>query len=308
MEPPEKRIGRIVGDGLQLKNILHISLYVVVYLAADVKTGDQYALKAMSKVNTKDIGLERLATSQKRGMRLQQRVSAHPNVLSVLKIIDEPDCTYYVLDYHSEGDLFDNILERKRYVGEDDLAKQVFLQILDAVDFCHSIQLYHRHLTPENILVSGHGRNVKLSGFGCAVSYDDPNPLTRIDPTYEAPGKIPDCATGTITNRSTFVIVEISNLMRHRTPNLRIWKYCDIWSLGILLVILVTGKIPWEEASTEDPAYQAYLRNPDYLKTGLPLSDELNNILRRIFAHNPRKRISLSELKTQIRACSQFTA
>ncbi len=81
----------------------------------------------------------------------------------------------------------------------------------------------------------------------------------------------------------------------------------DVWSLGVILVNLTCGRNPWKQASAEDSTYRAYTRNPDFLKTILPLSDELNDILGRIFNANPDQRITLAELKESIRRCERFT-
>jgi len=47
------------------------------------------------------------------------RPSAHPNIVSMLKIVDDKDCTYVILEYCPEGDLFSNITERGLYVSDD---------------------------------------------------------------------------------------------------------------------------------------------------------------------------------------------
>jgi serine/threonine protein kinase len=75
----------------------------------------------------------------------------------------------------------------------------------------------------------------------------------------------------------------------------------------VILVNLTCGRNPWKQASCEDSTYRAFSKNPDFLKTILPLSDELNSILGMIFESNPEKRISVSELKVRIRACQTFT-
>lgn len=82
----------------------------------------------------------------------------------------------------------------------------------------------------------------------------------------------------------------------------------DIWSLGVILVNLTCGRNPWKQASSEDSTYKAFTRNRDFLKTILPLSDELNVILGMIFERNPENRITVSELKQRIMACSRFSA
>lgn len=81
----------------------------------------------------------------------------------------------------------------------------------------------------------------------------------------------------------------------------------DVWSLGVILVNLTCGRNPWKQASAEDSTYRAFAGNPEFLKTILPLTDELNHILRRIFERNPDHRITLSELRSRIVACPRLT-
>ena len=81
----------------------------------------------------------------------------------------------------------------------------------------------------------------------------------------------------------------------------------DVWSLGVILVNLCCGRNPWKRASPEDPTFLAYLKDPGFLKTILPLSSEQNAILRRVFECDPRKRISIPELRHLILECPRFT-
>lgn len=80
-----------------------------------------------------------------------------------------------------------------------------------------------------------------------------------------------------------------------------------MWSLGVILVNLTCGRNPWKQASFEDHTFRAFSRSPDFLKTILPITDELNDILGRIFVRNPDERITLPELRARILACSRFT-
>lgn len=70
---------------------------------------------------------------------------------------------------------------------------------------------------------------------------------------------------------------------------------------------LTCGRNPWKQASYEDSTYRAYTKSQDFLKTILPVSDELNDILGRIFTRNPDERITLPELRSRILSCSRFT-
>jgi len=283
---PEERVGRYLSGSLRLTRILGTGAYGVVYSAVDVHTNIQYAVKTLSKYNADGTPLDqRQVAFQAREIRLHYSASAHPNVVSMLKIIDDPDCIYVILEYCPEGDLFYNITECGQYVGKDELAKRVFLQILDAVEHCHSLGIYHRDLKPENILVSDQGETVKLADFGLATSSD----------------RSEDYGCG-----STFYMSPECLDHSSRRP----WYYCapnDVWSLGVILVNLTCGRNPWKQASFEDSTYRAYTRNQGFLKTILPLSDELNDILGRIFTRDPCQRITLPELRARIVACSRFT-
>ena len=82
----------------------------------------------------------------------------------------------------------------------------------------------------------------------------------------------------------------------------------DIWSLGVILVNLACGRNPWKRASAEDPTFKAFLKDPHFLSSILPISSELETILGRIFECNPAKRITLMELQHLILACDSFTS
>lgn len=75
----------------------------------------------------------------------------------------------------------------------------------------------------------------------------------------------------------------------------------------MILVNLTCRRNPWKLASPEDASYRAFIYNPEFLKTILPISDELNQILGRIFTHNPAERITLPQLRKAILACPRFT-
>lgn len=81
----------------------------------------------------------------------------------------------------------------------------------------------------------------------------------------------------------------------------------DVWSLGVILVNLTCGRNPWKRASVEDSTFQAYLKDPFFLKTILPLSSEMVSILSRVFELDPMKRISIPELRQLILECPRFT-
>lgn len=186
---PEERLGRLLEGKLQLTDILGTGAYGVVYLAVDIKNGQKYAVKCLSKFNPDGTPLEpRQCAYQQREIRLHYQASTHSNVVQMLKIVSDPDCIYVILEYCPEGDLFLNITERGQYVGKDELSRNIFLQILDAVEHCHNLGIYHRDLKPENILVTNHGDTVKLADFGLATSEDRSEDYGCGSTFYMSPG------------------------------------------------------------------------------------------------------------------------
>lgn len=81
----------------------------------------------------------------------------------------------------------------------------------------------------------------------------------------------------------------------------------DVWSLGVILVNLTCGRNPWKRASMEDSTFKSFMRDSSFLQSILPLSDELSSILRRIFEVDPRRRITIPELRNRIIGCPKFT-
>ncbi|KAH6678214.1 putative negative regulator of sexual conjugation and meiosis [Halenospora varia] len=274
---PESRIGIFLGKSLQLKGILGTGAYGVVYSAFDYSSYAWYAVKALSKFNPNGEPLDRRQREfQSREIQLHYAASAHPNIVSMLKIVDDPDCTYVILEYCPEGDLFSNITERGLYVSNDALVQRAFLQILDAVEHCHRLGIYHRDLKPENILVSNSGHDVLLADFGLATTDSLSEDHECLDQSSRKPSY--RCA-----------------------PN-------DVWSLGVILVNLTCGRNPWKQASDEDSTYRAFKKDKNFLKSILPLSDELNDILGMIFESNPKERITVSQLKQLIFHCPSFSS
>ena len=83
-------------------------------------------------------------------------------------------------------------------------------------------------------------------------------------------------------------------------------RYADIWALGVILVNMITSRQPWSIASREDCCFSSWLEDHDFLKRMLPMSDGANVIIHRIFQLEPHDRISLSDLRKEIRELGTF--
>lgn len=188
---PESRLGTTLGKSLRLDSIVGSGSYGTVYRAVDIETKVQYAVKTLTKFNDDgSLKDQRDAASRTREVRLHWNASGHANVVSLHRIIEEPDCVHLVMEYCPDGDLFHNIVSCGRYEGDDDLIRRTFIQILDAVDYCHSRNIFHRDLKPENILVTDDGHSVRLADFGLASNTSFSEEKGCGSEFYMSPGKL----------------------------------------------------------------------------------------------------------------------
>ncbi|EPQ52160.1 kinase-like protein, partial [Gloeophyllum trabeum ATCC 11539] len=231
-------LGTFIDDGaLQLVEVLGYGGYGVVYRAVDPRSCDQtsYAVKCLIHANMHETSRQRQV--HLREIALHQRASAHPNVVTLHRVIEEHDYTWIVMDYCSDGDLFSQILNNRRYLGRERLIKRVFLQLLDAVEYCHSIGIYHRDLKPENVLCFDEGLRLAITDFGLATT-DALSDEFRTGSIYHMS---PECKGGAFAPEGTYAPM-----------------FNDIWSLGIILLNIITGRNPWRSASDSDPTFRAY--------------------------------------------------
>lgn len=167
LHPP---VGTLIdGDSLELVEVLGVGGYGVVYRAVDTHSPNpkSYAVKCLvcnshQSARQRQIHIREIA--------LHQIAGSHPNVVTLHRVVEEYNRTYIIMDYAPNHDLFTQILHNCRYLGDDALIKHVFLQLLDAVEFCHNLGIYHRDLKPENVLCFDEGFRIAITDFGLATT------------------------------------------------------------------------------------------------------------------------------------------
>ncbi|KAF8155527.1 kinase-like domain-containing protein [Crassisporium funariophilum] len=284
VHPP---VGTLIdGGSLELVEVLGVGGYGVVYRAVDARQPSgpkSYAVKCLVASGHQT---PRQRQVHIREIALHQIASAHPGVVTLHRVVEHLNHTYIIMDYAPDHDLFTQILHSCRYLGDDGLIKDVFLQLLDAVEYCHSLGIYHRDLKPENILCFDDGLRVAVTDFGLATT-DKLSDEFRTGSVYHMS---PECQGGDFAPTGNY------------SP-----MFNDIWSLGIILLNLATGRNPWKSATPGDPTFQAYLRDPmGFLPTVLPISPEVNEILVRMLEVDWRERMTLREVRYAIEDISSF--
>ena len=74
-----------------------------------------------------------------------------------------------------------------------------------------------------------------------------------------------------------------------------------------MLVNLTCGRNPWKRASFEDSTFRAFMKDPKFLRSILPISLELDALLQRMFEFNPAKRATIPEIREMILRCPSFS-
>ncbi|XP_021893117.1 CBL-interacting serine/threonine-protein kinase 21 isoform X2 [Carica papaya] len=166
------QLGRTIGEGTFAK----------VKLAVDTISGQCVAIKIIDKCMVMENNLNHQVQREIRTMKLLD----HPNIVKIHEVIATKTKIYIVMEYVSGGQLSDKLCYAKK-LNETD-ARQIFQQLIDAVDYCHNKGVYHRDLKPENLLIDSKGK-LKVSDFGLST-LRKPGEMLRTacgSPCYVAP-------------------------------------------------------------------------------------------------------------------------
>lgn len=193
----------------------------IVYLAEDHKFHIDVALKMLKKEFVSNENIKKRFLAEARSMFRM----AHLHVIRVTDLIDEEDTVAFVMDY-VEGEMLKDFLDRKGRLSDEEI-KDIFAQMLDAVGYVHEQKLVHRDIKPSNFMIDKSGR-VKLLDFGIAKNTD----VDAAEYTQTGTGM----QMGTPMYMSPEQITETSSV----TPQ------SDIYSLGVVLWQMVTGKKPYD--------------------------------------------------------------
>ena len=296
--------GCTVDGRYRLTRMLGSGTYGVVYEAIDTRasTSGAPATRAIKITRKADRKKHELAAAR-REIALHGLVSNHPNVVTVYDAYEDDNYFYLVMDFCKGGDLFEPIC-RQAYVGNDALVRKAFLSLIDAVEACHSLRIYHRDLKPENILVSDDRSQVFLADFGLATNQPIVQEFYCGTAAYMSPGEFRCLRLRHPSDAKLMFFTECIGHLSGFRPYYT--AFSDIWSLGVILVNMISGRNPWEKATLTDPCFVQYVENPDFLFDALAISEGVNDILRHIFLLNPLALLSLQQLRIAILRLDTF--
>ncbi|KAI1783510.1 kinase-like domain-containing protein, partial [Ganoderma leucocontextum] len=276
--------GYFLDDRYELLKLLGSGSFGVVYKAIDHEVADDYdnivAVKILRKAGRSAAHL----ASIKREVAFHSTVADNEGVVTLFDTFDDAKWCYLVLEFCGGGDLFDQIITKQTYLGNDELLRRAFLSLVDAVQGCHDAGISHRDLKPENVLTNKDGSQCHLADFGLATN----EPLVREFGVGTGLYMSPECI-GDLTARRSY------------DPYLS-----DIWSLGVILVNMVTAQNPWARATPKDANFCRFLMDPDFLYNAYPMSEGAHDIIQSLLELHPAQRMSLHTLREEILSLDTF--
>src|SRR5947208_5881931 len=264
------RSGQVLDTGYQVLKKLGEGGMSYVYLAREVATGKEVAIKVLApKLATDRSSVERLRREAGLAMRLD-----HPNVCRIMRLGESEDGLIYLVMPFLPGEL---LSDREVKGGPMELAKgiDVLRQVCAGLHHAHELQIVHRDLKPENIMLvledGGHDRAVVMD-FGLAKE-------RRADPAI---AKL--TATGIILGTPEFMSPE---QIRGRPLDAR----SDIYALGIVAFEMFTGKLPFQGRNAQEMMIARLRGQPQKLRqVRADLSEGVESALARAMAANPDAR------------------
>jgi eukaryotic-like serine/threonine-protein kinase len=219
-------VGRVINHYRVVRELGHGGMGEV-YLAEDTRLGRKVALKLLPLHFTKDADRVR---------RFQQEARAasalnHPNIVTIHEIGEAEELRFIVTEY-IEGETLREKMKRSRMRLEEVL--NVAIQTSRALEAAHNAGIAHRDIKPENIMLRADGY-VKVVDFG----------LAKLTERQEKSGSDQSTNPGIVMGTTRYMSPEQARGQKIDTRT-------DIFSLGVLLYEMVSGRVPFDGETNSD--------------------------------------------------------
>ena len=268
-----------IGQNYIIKEIIGSGFSADVFHVIEKETWKEYAAKVFNVERKSDcdneINVINILKEDNNPYIIKIKESGEGDIIRKNK--PKINTKYYILEYASFGNIFDYIFWRKSGFGELD-SKVIFSKIVEGVKFCHDHNICHRDLKLENILLTD-DFCPKISDFGFAC-INAPNLKDKLGTSVYKPPEI-------------------------RQGKRYDGKKADIFCLGSILMILVSGIRGFMKAQTFDKYYKNIFQEniklywklvEPNIKEIKQLSPEFKDLYIRMITYDPNKRITAEEI------------
>lgn len=285
-------IGNYITTGVMLGR----GAFGTVELAQDKRNPIiKVAIKCISKQN---IIRENMGNQVSKEVSILKNLK-HPNIVRIEQVLMSSDYLYICMEYIDGGELFAKLTTGTLF--SEETCKKYMIQLCDALQYCHGLNVCHRDIKPQNILIDNKD-NIKLVDFGFAsimeidttknsknprvrsdsglnIMDEKPSPEEEMKRSMEAPSVLMK-DTHTICGTALYMAPEIM------TRNTYMGDKVDIWALGTVCYFVMTGNVPFKAVD---------MKREHYI-TPLNLSECALDFLKQMLNVVPEKRWSARNL------------
>ena len=250
------------------KNFLGEGSFASVYLVQNRITESIRAMKVIKKSSTTSEEDEKEIINEINILKIMD----HPNILKIFEFYSSKESYSIITEYCSGGELFQEITENGPF--NERYSAYVMYQILSSINYCHNMNIIHRDLKPENILIVDRNKNnfprIKVCDFGTSKMVEK--------------GAVQKKLVGSSYYIAPEVIKKNYN------------EKCDIWSCGVILYILLSGRPPF--GGEDDGEIMRNVKKGKYDLESSPFnkcSKSVLDLIRKLLVMDKNKRISAQE-------------
>jgi serine/threonine protein kinase len=291
-EPPSavthaNLVGRVLDGRYRIERKVGEGGMSFVYLAKDIASDEQYAIKVLSAALSSDANaMARLRREASLGMRL-----AHPNVCHIIRLGETPDGLVYVVMPYVQGEVLSDRNNRLGTIPIGDVVRYV-RDIAAGLHVAHELKIVHRDLKPENVMIctdpEGTERAVVMD-FGLAKERRADAELQKLT------------ATGIILGTPEFMSPE---QLRGRPLDPR----TDVYSLALMTYEMLTGKLPFTGRTQQEMMIARLRSDPMPLRDAAPGLglEAVERVLQKAMQRDPGDRYQTApEFATALAAASK---
>ncbi|KAF0686189.1 Aste57867_21975 [Aphanomyces stellatus] len=199
--------------------VLGAGAFGVVHLGIRRDTGEVGAVKMQRNLKHRD-SIQR----ELHALQVVQAKGGHKNIIALKDVFERDGHTCIVTEFVSGGELFDHIVNHGAFSEQD--ARKPMRDIVEAVAFLHAHGLIHKDLKPENVLLRFKDR-ARADNAATLVDFGSAGPASRASSADEI---------GT-------TVYQAPELLRRDSE---CTQAADVWSLGCILYVLLTGRHPFD--------------------------------------------------------------
>ena len=267
--------GQIINDRYEILKSIGEGGMANVYLALDKILNRKVAIKVLRGD---------LSNDDKFIRRFQREAIAasslsHPAIVEMYDV-GEDNGVYYIVMEYVEGKTLKQLLKKRGSLTIPEVI-DIMLQLTDGIAHAHDSYIIHRDLKPQNIMISDDGA-IKITDFGIAMALNS----TQLTQTNSVMGSVhylpPEQASGKGSSTKS-----------------------DIYSMGILMYELLTGKLPFKGDNAVEIALK-HMKDqiPSIRKINPDIPQSIENIIIKATAKNPNNRYNdVKEMHKDIKTC-----